>query len=180
MNTTADRTKQRLLPLGALIAIFVLMATLAGCACSSNSANDYASEDDAGYIGTWTGKLESTTTGPACYGAQSNPIEVTVKSVETTGRMVVDVKVLYHGHRQSDLASDADSAQGDQLVTLADETTTLENDSFSIVSEQGDDGKLEIKGTWTGVGDSQTLEVKVRSQIGVNPSIEDTFTLAKQ
>lgn len=163
-----------------LLPLALLMLVLAGCACSNNAGNDYASEDDTGYIGTWTGKLDSTTTGPACYAAQDNPVEITVKSVETTGRMVMDVKVLYHGHTREDLDGDVDSFQGDKVVTLTDQTATLEDNGFTIVSEQDDDGKLEIEGSWTGVGDSLALDVTVSCTHGYHFPIEDAFTLTKK
>lgn len=96
------------------------------------------------FVGTWTGELSKTeaTYGSAnCYAAADQPIELTLKSVnDTTGQMKFDVKLVYHGH--DGLDSDADTVEGDQVLTFNDVTATwdMEEDTFGV--------RLDIEGAY--------------------------------
>lgn len=122
-----------------------------------------------GLIGTWNGTLVSTEgTGSTfnCYGGKSQPVALTVKSVDdTAGTMTVDISYLLHRHGhleesdESSVSGDAYLTANDVLVTLktGDDILLYESDNpigHTITLDVGENGGLRLlvetsfQGTW--------------------------------
>lgn len=78
------------------------------------------------FVGTWTGELKEVVEAYGnCFGASTHPLKITIKSINSsTGQMKADVEVLFHGHDTID--DDADTVDGDRVVTFEDLTGTFE------------------------------------------------------
>ena len=108
----------------------------------AGAASDAGADSDAGsgtddeaslgnsqsFVGTWTGELKEVSTPYGnCFGASTHPLKITIKSINSsTGQMKADVEVLFHGHDTID--DDADTVDGDRVVTFEDLTGTFEGD----------------------------------------------------
>ncbi len=175
-----------------LVFTMLLMLFLSGCMASGpassgassgavSSAVDYSTDANVELVGTWTGKLAKTDTNYACYGAQQNPIEITIHDIDSLGKMHVDVKVLFHGHARNDLTSDVESAPGDNYQEFSDLLTTLENKKFKLTIPESDiqgARDLEIKAVYNdSYSTAPQLEVTVKS--GVKTYTTDEFMLTK-
>lgn len=148
---------------------------------SESSEIDYSTDENADKVGTWKGKLTKTTMNPACYGAQQNPLEITVHEVDSLGKITMDIKVLLHAHRKGD--ADADSNEGDVVMEYTDLVTTLQGNKFSLTIPKEEDieraNDIKIDGSFTSdKAGNLTIEATVDSGILAN-SVKDEFELTK-
>ena len=115
-----------------------------------------------GLLGTWTGEFyeeehnDSIYSLAACYGGRANPPSITFKSIdEQAMTAVVDITCLVHGHGSLD--NPADSAEGDEVITVNDALITLELDRlddwyqvyeqerYRVFIQTGSDGTLRVR-----------------------------------
>lgn len=125
-------------------------------------SDDIALASFDGLLGTWTGEFyeeehnDSIYNLAACYGGRVNPPSITLKSIdEQAMTAVVDITCLVHGHGSLD--NPADSAEGDEVITVNDVLITLEPDRlddwyqvyeqerYRVFIQTGSDGTLRVK-----------------------------------
>lgn len=130
---------------------------------SSNSTRESA------LVGTWTGELKKTSSGSLdCYGSQKKPPVLTVKSVDSAGKITADLKVCYHAHDSED--NPVDSSPADVYYEVKDITMTDNNGSFSykldvqsIDKSYSDNDSYEIDFTFDETATTPKLTAKTRS-----------------
>lgn len=152
---------------------------------SSEASKENSEEEETdAYVGVWRGSLTGTSTNPACYAAQETPIQLYIKSIDSVGKMKIDVKVLYHGHSRSELSGDVESHDGDTVQEWKDLTSTLSDESFKMVVEEPDIHEaqnLEISGRFSDeFATGRKLEVSVKSGTGSGGFFTDEFTLERE
>ena len=159
----------------------------AGAADNTGSGDEgEASLDNAqSFVGTWTGELKEV--GAAygnCFGASTHPLKITIKSINSnTGQMKADVEVLFHGH--DTINDDADSVDGDHVVTFEDLTGTFEGDGdFELKGNiDADDEYVVIKAETEEYSYGVRLEVEVDSwadvKYGTRSIQTDSYDLSK-
>ena len=158
-------------------------------ASSSESQQSQAATSSNVFVGTWSGRLVETTSSSQyrCYGAEAAPIEITVVSVDSNGKMKVDVKMTYHDHDVKDLTGDVDSHDGDTVITVKGLTCTLHNDSFELTfdvpnSSPGNTVRINAE-LDTQYSNEVKLQVSAISTFKVDDytrrTVTDSFTLSK-
>ncbi|WP_455139560.1 zinc-ribbon domain-containing protein [Thermophilibacter sp.] len=162
------------------------VATTGPDAVADDASGEAAAEptlDDAqSLVGTWTGALSETSGTAHCYGASETPLEVTIKSVNsTTGQMTLDVSVLFHGH--GDLTTDAEKTDGDRVVTFEDLTTTYSESGFTVRGDiEGSDDYVSISFEPQQFSYGVRLKAVAESRHydqHLGDSTDDTYTLEK-
>lgn len=130
-------------------------------AVTSCVADDAAYEMSLdGFIGTWQGEFESTEHNSvmdagACYGGRANPVRMVVKSVDSNAlTATVDLSFLFHDHYS--LANDAETSEGDTVITANDvlisinpNTTSFyqiyEGKGYEVYLKNSEDGTIQMK-----------------------------------
>ncbi|MBQ3329022.1 MAG: hypothetical protein IJG88_03620 [Eggerthellaceae bacterium] len=149
--------------------------TGASSAAESSGASANANAD------TWSGTMVSTSTNPACYGAEAYPLKISFDDNSQSGVVTCDVEVLYHAHNRTTQAGDVPSSAGDVLVTRAGIPGTMDNGKMTITidesSEMGRDSSVIIE--CQEAADSATIEATVTSVFLGNRTV-DVYSLSKQ
>lgn len=169
-------------------------ATEANANASNGSAattSAEANETDA-LVGTWTGTLEAADAAGLmdCYGSQSKPPVLTVKSVDSSGKVTADLKVCYHAHESSDNA--IDSSPNDTYLEADNIVMTMAGKRFSYTFEPHDiDGSYDsydeekIDFTYDTSGGTPKLTAKADSVFypsggsGFGSKQDENFTFTK-
>ena len=150
---------------------------------SSSSSSSSTSEQSSvtGLEGTWKGEVievrnRAFNNEAKCYGAQNNPIELTIGPVDSLGKFHGSLKVLYHGHKAADLKSDVDKDNGDKMITFDDFVATATDKGFDLdllVPDTDNHMKVEVRVEETSSA-SQILDVEVECN-----SWLDTYKVTK-
>ena len=154
-------------------------------ASSATRVSSLADLDSQDYVGTWAGELDSTRSDGSgrCYGAQENPLQIEIKSIDSTGRMKLDVTVLYHGHKPGESLSDVDEHAGDVVQEFLDLTATFADGSFLATIDESDTlaaGMLEISASTELSAGEPVLKVRVHSGTdSARNGFTDYFTLTR-
>lgn len=119
---------------------------------STTGGSSNATKENA-LVGTWTGDLKKSSSGLMdCYGSQKMPPVLTVKSVDSAGKITADLKFCYHAHASSD--NPVDSSPNDAYIEADDITMTNNNgfftyefDMHSFNKDYDDSDSYEIKFT---------------------------------
>lgn len=139
--------------------------------------------DRSFWMGKWSGTLVSTETmrsSPNCYGGEAQEMTLNIAEISEAGRVSMDVTLLYHGHDASKLTADEQTVPGDSVETLSGVTATFDPAGFTAaVPMAGDEGEVKIE-VRPAQGADSGIEVVVTSELGISPSIIDTYLLHKQ
>ena len=98
-----------------------------------------------------------------CYGASEHPLELTIDSLESTGRIKGSAKVLAHGHELDKLDRDVDSHTGDKVVELSNIISTYYDDSIEFVAD-------------TSTGEKVVITLEPAETVGSKQQIQATVT----
>ena len=116
---------------------------------STTTSSSTATKENA-LVGTWTGELLKTSNGLLdCYGSQEMPPVLTVKSVDSAGKITADLKVCFHAHKSED--NPINSSPSDVYYEAKDITMTNSNGSFSY--------KLDVHSIDKNYNDSDSYEI---------------------
>ena len=120
---------------------------------SSSSSSSSTSEQSSvtGLEGTWKGEVievrnRAFSREAKCYGAQGNPLELTIGPVDSLGKFHGSLKVLYHGHKAYDLKGDVDKDNSDKMITFDDFVATATDKGFDLdLLVPGTDNHMQVK-----------------------------------
>ncbi len=120
-------------------------STAEPAASSAAASSSSAASGLASYVGTWKGKFEQQTdySGHHCYGAEQVELELTITDVSNSGRVLAEMKALFHSHGMVD-QHDVEKSEGDVVLELKGLVSTIDsNGRFEFVAD-APDGQGEI------------------------------------
>lgn len=158
-------------------------STAEPAASSAAASSSSAASGLASYVGTWKGKFEQQTdySGHHCYGAEQVELELTITDVSNSGRVLAEMKALFHSHGKVD-QHDVEKSDGDVVLELKGLVSTIDsNGRFEFVADAPDgQGEITVRVETVDKPDgTRTLAATVKS-FEPKGTFIDAYSLTKQ